>query len=160
MTGFFCVMSHSHWTLWWLIFTKLRHINFGVIQGFPALRKAETTHVKKYDIFSRMWKQNTKRKTEGYEFSGFGNGISRSWERKLKTGGFATGRLWPFTKKISSVAKDQFNSWKFSVLKIRPFIFVVIQLFYLECTKHLLIFIRGLSILWFSFINKVDFSCQ
>ena len=27
------------------------HINCGVIQGFPALRKAVTTHVKKYRIF-------------------------------------------------------------------------------------------------------------
>ena len=29
-------------------------INCGVIQGFPALTKAVTTHVKKYDIFSRL----------------------------------------------------------------------------------------------------------
>ena len=29
------------------------HINCGVIQGFPALRKAVTTQVKKYRIFSR-----------------------------------------------------------------------------------------------------------
>ena len=27
------------------------HINYGVTQGFPALRKAVTTHVKKYGIF-------------------------------------------------------------------------------------------------------------
>ena len=31
----------------------ISHINCGVIQGFPALRKAVTTHVKKYRIFSR-----------------------------------------------------------------------------------------------------------
>ena len=31
------------------------HINYGVIQGFPALRKAVTTHVKKYDLFSRVF---------------------------------------------------------------------------------------------------------
>ena len=30
------------------------HINCGVIQGFPALRKALTTHVKRYRIFSRV----------------------------------------------------------------------------------------------------------
>ena len=30
------------------------HINCGVIQGFLALRKALTTHVKKYRIFSRV----------------------------------------------------------------------------------------------------------
>ena len=31
----------------------ISHINGGVIQGFPALRKAVTTQVKKYRIFSR-----------------------------------------------------------------------------------------------------------
>ena len=31
--------------------TKIYHINYGVIQGFPALRKAVTTHMKKYDFF-------------------------------------------------------------------------------------------------------------
>ena len=30
---------------------NIYHINCGVIQGFPALRKAVTTHVKKYRIF-------------------------------------------------------------------------------------------------------------
>ena len=30
------------------------HINCGVTQGFPALRKALTTHVKRYRIFSRV----------------------------------------------------------------------------------------------------------
>ena len=30
------------------------HINCCVIQGFPALRKAVTTHVKRYRIFSRV----------------------------------------------------------------------------------------------------------
>ena len=32
--------------------TKIYHINYGVIQGFPALRKAATTHMKKYDFFT------------------------------------------------------------------------------------------------------------
>ena len=30
-------------------------MNYGVIQGFPALRKAITTHVKEYDIFHVCW---------------------------------------------------------------------------------------------------------
>ena len=34
-----------------LYITVLYHINCGVIQGFPALRKAVTTHGKKYRIF-------------------------------------------------------------------------------------------------------------
>ena len=33
----------------------LYHINYGVLQGFPALRKTVTAHVKKYDIFSRVF---------------------------------------------------------------------------------------------------------
>ena len=33
---------------------SLYHVNCGVIQGFPALRKAETTNVKKYHIFPRV----------------------------------------------------------------------------------------------------------
>ena len=32
------------------------HINCGVIQGFPALRKAVTTHVKKY----RLWRHSVR----------------------------------------------------------------------------------------------------
>ena len=35
------------------IYIYISHINGGVIQGFPALRKAVTTQVKKYRIFSR-----------------------------------------------------------------------------------------------------------
>ena len=33
----------------------LYHINYGVIQGFPALRKAVKAHAKKYDILSRVF---------------------------------------------------------------------------------------------------------
>ena len=36
------------------VIKKNYYINRGVIQGFPALRKAVTTHVKKYRIFSRV----------------------------------------------------------------------------------------------------------
>ena len=31
------------------------HINYGVLQGFPALRKAVTTYLKRYRIFSRVY---------------------------------------------------------------------------------------------------------
>ena len=34
------------------ILFSIYHINCGVLQGFPALRKAVITHVKKYRIFS------------------------------------------------------------------------------------------------------------
>lgn len=30
----------------------MNHINYGVMEGFQALGKGVTTHVKKYDIFS------------------------------------------------------------------------------------------------------------
>ena len=42
----------------WSISPKIKyfhHINYGVIQGFPALGKAVTTHVKKYNTFSRVF---------------------------------------------------------------------------------------------------------
>ena len=60
-----------------------------------------------------------------YVFSGFGNGISRGWERKSISGRFATGRFWPCTWTISFHGKDQENSvyWKVGPL----FVFVVIQ---------------------------------
>ena len=35
--------------------SNIYRLKFGVIQGFPALRKAVTVYVKKYDIFSRVW---------------------------------------------------------------------------------------------------------
>ena len=164
------------------------HINYGVVQAFPAPRKAVTTHVKKYDIFScvfdiasqlltrhsrhsvrlmneqqschhsmsavvvfqnilglwllkrwkirtayRQWRsnflrrgenQNAKRKTESYVFSDFYTGISRGWEWKSTTGIFATGRFWPWTWKISSVAKDKVGNWEFCVLKLGPLLFL------------------------------------
>ena len=124
------------------------YINYSVIQGFPALRKAVTTHVKKIGpsltwlgqvnewtakpyhsqfmvvcriffglwllkywrvcIVYRQWRsnfpgkenQNKKSRTGSYVFSGFGNGISRGWERKSTTNRFATGRFWLCTWKI------------------------------------------------------------
>ena len=64
----------------------------------------------------RRTKPNTKRKTEIYIFSGFGNFISRGWERKSSTTRFATGRFWPFTWKTSSVRKDKVNKWEFILI--------------------------------------------
>ena len=64
----------------------------------------------------RRTKPNTKRKTESYIFSGFGNFISRGWERKSSTTRFATGRFWPFTWKTSSVRKDKVNKWEFFLI--------------------------------------------
>ena len=68
--------------------------------------------------------QNTNIKTESYVFSGFGNGISRRWERKSSAGRFATGRLWLCTQKISSIDEDKVNNWEFCILKITPILFL------------------------------------
>ena len=59
----------------------------------------------KIRIAYRQWHSNfprrgRKRKTGNYVFSGFGNGISRCWERKSTTEILATGRFWPCTWKI------------------------------------------------------------
>ena len=67
--------------------------------------------------------QNTKKKkTETYIFSVVDNEISCGWKRKSSAKRFAIGRFWPWTWKISSVGKNQFNYWQFSILKIRPII--------------------------------------
>ena len=72
--------------------------------------------------------QNKKRKTESYVFSGFGNCISRGWERKSTTERFTTDRFWLCTWKISSVGKDKVNNWEFCKLKIMAIVvFVMIQ---------------------------------
>ena len=101
--------------------------------------------------------QNTKWKTDSYVFSGFSNGISRGCERKSTTGRFAIadyGRLpeW-FLPPVRT------NS--FCILKIRPIVFVdSTHVFILSAPMHFTICIRRLSIFLFSFINRVDFSCQ
>ena len=63
-----------------------------------------------------------KKKTETYIFSVVDNEISCGWKRKSSAKRFAIGRFWPWTWKISSVGKNQFNYWQFSILKIRPII--------------------------------------
>ena len=69
----------------------------------------------KIRIAYRQWRSNFPRrgrkpkygkKTESWVLSGFGNGVSRGWERKLTTGRFATNRFLTVTWKISPVAKD------------------------------------------------------
>ena len=96
------------------------------------------------------------RKIESYAFSGFGNSISCGWERQLTTGRFATGRfcvpeIFHLSVRTKSITENFFYE------KLRPlFVFIVINAcFHLACANALYIFIRGLSILSFSFINKV-----
>ena len=112
-------------------------------------------------IVYRQWRsnfpgkenQNKKSRTGSYVFSGFGNGISRGWERKSTTNRFATGRFWLCTWKIfifiyiflsvgtNSMTKN-FVYWKLGPL----FVFVVIQrMFHLKCANALKIFIRSVD---------------
>ena len=72
--------------------------------------------------------QYTKTKTESYVFGGFGNGISRGWERKLTNSRFATGRFCPFTWKISFVGKGKVNKREFCKLKITLNVVFVIMI--------------------------------
>ena len=86
--------------------------------------------------------QNTKRKTESYVINGFGNGISRGWQRKSTTKRFATGRFLPCTNSIT----ENFVYWKVDPL----FVFVVIQHMFSSWVRQRTntIFIWGLSFKW------------
>ena len=85
--------------------------------------------------------QITKRKTDNYVFSGFGDGVSRGWERKSTNKRFN--------------GEDQFNNWKLGPW----FIFVVTQHMSVSLSAPTHFLIR-VSILSFSSSDKVDFSCQ
>ena len=128
--------------------------------------KIRTTYRQWQSSFSRRGRKPKygKKNRKLFEFSGFGNGISRGWERKPTTERFSTGRFWPYTWKISSVGRDQFNNWQFCILKITPIVYfcIVSMHFFILClsANALYDFIRGLSTLLFLFIYKVDFSFQ
>ena len=47
------LLTNWRWKIWQDIL--IYHINYGFIQGFPALRKAITSQVKKYNIFSSVF---------------------------------------------------------------------------------------------------------
>ena len=102
-----------------------------------------------------------KEKPKDTLFNGFGSGISLGWERKSTAERFASRRFWPCTRKISSIGKDQVNSWEFCILKITPTVCFcsVAPLFsaWALAPTYWTIFIRELSILLFSFVNKVEF---
>ena len=117
----------------------------GLLSELFRIKKDKTLKIR---IASRQWHSNfprrgRKRKTGNYVFSGFGNGISRGWERKSTTEIFATGRFWPCTWKTFFVGKDQFNNWQFCILKIRLIVFFCrdsMHVFILSAPTHYLIF--------------------
>ena len=47
------LLTNWRWKIWQDIL--IYHINYGFIQGFPALRKAITSQVKKYNVFSGVF---------------------------------------------------------------------------------------------------------
>ena len=99
------------------------------------------------------------RKTESYVFSGFGNGISRRWEWKSTTGRFAPTQFWVCTRKILPVGKEKVDNWEFEHWKLRPLLFSLwFKAFFILSPSANTVFIRELSILLLSFVNKVEFS--
>ena len=109
----------------WVI-QHIYHINCGVIQGFPALRKAVTKNIV---FFHVCWYSQSAADTplafgatrSGWwmnVFGGFGVSISLGWEWRSTTERFATGRFQPFTWKTPSVGKEKVNKWEFCKLKI------------------------------------------
>ena len=81
-------------------------------------------------------------------------------ENHQTTGRFTTGWFWLCTRKISFVVEGQFNNWEYCLLKIRPIVCFYsdsTHVFILSAPTQFTIFIRRLSILLFSFIDKVDF---
>ena len=106
--------------------------------------------------------QYTKRKTEMYVFSGFGNSISRGWERKSATGKFATG---PFGRylKDSSFGKDNVDEREYCALKVTSIIVFVImiqRIFPFRAFSVNPLCEGELSISLFLFVNEVGFSFQ
>ena len=119
---------------WWMnsetftIFNPSSFVGIFFVDGY--------LNTKKIRIALRQWRsnflgrgrrQNMERKTESYVFSVFGNGVSRSQERKSTTGRFATGRLWSCTQKTSTVGNDQVQNWEFCILKIRSLVVLVMM---------------------------------
>ena len=119
----------------------------------------------KIPIAYRQWGWNfptMERKAESYVFSGFGNG---GLERKCTSGRFATSQFFSCVRErfLLSV-RNKLKTENFVHWKLRPlFVSVVFQRNFSSwalALTHFTIFIRGLLILLFPFINKADFSCQ
>ena len=118
---------------WWIngraftILTTSRLSELSRIMAAKTLKNPYRWQTVRFRLFPEGEEnQSTNRKTESYVFSGFGVSISLGCEWKSTTGGFATGRFWPFTWKTSSVGKDKFNRWEFFILKITTIVVFVI----------------------------------
>ena len=172
---------HVHFPLqrfWKGVCIYIYHINYGVIQGFPALRKAVTTHVKKYDIFSRVFDIANQLLTRHSPFAPFGQ--VDEWTAKPSLFSIQ-GRLSESFRIMAATALK--NPYRLQTVTFKPFLegeenqntkrktesyvlsgfgndishFCGVSTHFLSwalALTHFTIFIRGLSILSFSFINK------
>ena len=88
--------------------------------------------------------------------------VSRSWERKSRTGRFATGRFWPFTWKSSSTCKDRVNSRYVLCTENYGhclFLWCFDAVFLSERRRTLRFLFGDCRSFIFLFTNEVDFSC-
>ena len=132
---------------------------FGIVAAKNDEKSVSLTDSDVQTFLEGEGNQNTKGKTERYVISGFGNGISRGWERKSTIVRFATGRFWPCTWK-TSFGKDQFNNWEFFILKVRLIVCFFsdsTHVFILSVSTHFKSFMRGLSIFYFHLLIKLTF---
>ena len=120
---------------WWMNNKAFTILNISTFLELLELWRRK--HFKKICIADKQWgssfprrerKPIHKRKTERYEFSGVGVGISLGWEWKSTTGRFAARRFWPFTWETSSVGKDKFNKWEVCKLKITTIVIFLIMI--------------------------------
>ena len=122
-------------------------------------------HSKIYITAGRQWLLKFPRRgrnTESYLLSGFGNGIFRGSERKSTSGRFATSRVWMCTWINFGSWQGKVNNWEFCKLKVTPIVCFFDSTHFSSWAlspTHFTTFFRGLSILFFPFINNVDFSC-
>ena len=138
-------------------------LEFSRIKASKTLKKfVSLTDSAVHTFLEGKENQTKKRKTESFVFSGFGNCISRDWERKSTTGRFSTGRFWLCTWKISSVGKDKVNNWEFCKLKITAIVVLLYdstRFFILNLSANALIhnFFRGWRSFYFHLFIKSTF---
>ena len=138
-------------------------LEFSRIKASKTLKKfVSLTDSAVHTFLEGKENQTKKRKTESFVFSGFGNCISRGWERKSTTGRFSTGRFWLCTWKISSVGKDKVNNWEFCKLKITAIVVLLYdstRFFILNLSANALIhnFFRGWRSFYFHLFIKSTF---
>ena len=137
-------------------------LEFSRIKASKTLKKfVSLTDSAVHTFLEGKENQNEKRKTENFVFSGFGNCISRGWERKSTTGRFSTGRLWLCTWKISLSVRTKSITENFVNWRLRPLLFCYdsTRFFILNLSANALIhnFFRGWRSFYFHLFIKSTF---